>query len=94
MNNPNLVGCSLFFDVTGVTDVTPATSKASSRYTGQNDHVTDVTDPSDDRRWCADCSFLDGSRCWSERIEGTGRYYSPWQGLPRRCGSFTEIKND
>lgn len=46
----------------------------------------------DDRRWCSDCTNLTeyGYCKAAERgeIDGAGRVYSPWQGLPRRCESF------
>lgn len=50
----------------------------------------------DDRRWCADCANLTeyGYCRAAERgeIDGAGVRYSPWQGLPRRCESFIELK--
>ena len=51
----------------------------------------EVSQASDDRRWCTECLNLKDGYCEAARrgeIPDTGVVYSPWLGLPRRCDCF------
>lgn len=54
----------------------------------------EVSQASDDRRWCAECANLKGGYCEAARrgeIPDTGVVYRPWLGLPRRCDCFKPV---
>lgn len=54
----------------------------------------EVSQASDDRRWCAECANLKGGYCEAARrgeIPDAGVVYRPWLGLPRRCDCFKPV---
>ena len=51
----------------------------------------EVSQASDNRRWCTECVNLKDGYCEAARrgeIPDTGVVYRPWLGLPRRCDYF------